>query len=436
MSGSLCEAEIESLSHDGRGVARIDGKVFFIEGALAGERVRFMRGRRKRSYETGKVTEILRTSADRVPPPCKYFGVCGGCALQHLAPAAQIESKRQQLEDHLVKNAKVRPAAWLEPLIGPTRGYRRKARLGIRYVPKKGGVLVGFRERNKSYITPLDSCYVLDPGISELLPALSTLLQDLSCYDRVPQIEIAMGEDTISLVFRHLVEFTEKDLGNLRNFAERRGVQVYLQPGGLESILPLSPATPEPLCYELNRHDVRIHFRPEDFIQVNPVLNRALVDLAVDYLAPRPDEHVLDLFCGLGNFTLPLARKSRTILGVEVEPLLVDRACKNARDNNVCNAEFTVENLYADDLQGSWLHRNYDKVLLDPPRTGAINVIKRMDQLRPRRVVYVSCNPATLARDAEIMVHKLGFDLTVAGVVDMFPHTNHVESIAVFDKSP
>jgi 23S rRNA (uracil1939-C5)-methyltransferase len=249
----------------------------------------------------------------------------------------------------------------------------------------------------------------------------------------VPQIEVAAGENAVSLVFRHLEEFTEEDLGALRRFADQYGVQVFLQSGGLNSIYPLSPVTPVPLFYNLPKHDVRIQFESTDFVQVNAGLNRALVDLVVDRLDPGPNENVLDLFCGLGNFTLPLARRARTILGVEGEPVLVDRARENARDNQISNAEFSVADLYAEDPEGTWLNRTYDKVLLDPPRTGAMEVIKRMGQLAPNRVVYVSCNPATLARDAGVMVHDLGFRLTAAGVIDMFPHTNHVESIAVFE---
>ncbi|MDA9982928.1 23S rRNA (uracil(1939)-C(5))-methyltransferase RlmD [Gammaproteobacteria bacterium] len=433
MTEHILQSEIESLSHDGRGVARVDGKVFFIEGGLQGELVRFRRGRRKRSFETGRVTEILRRSPHRVSPPCEYFGVCGGCALQHLDPIEQVAVRQQQLMDNLHRIARVSPDAWLEPLTGPTRGYRRKARLGIRFVPKKGGVLIGFRERNTSYITPLESCHVLDPRVSELLTALHLLVENLSCFDRVPQIEVAAGENEVSLVFRHLEEFTEEDLGVLRRFADQYGVQVFLQSGGLDSIYPLSPVTPVPLFYNLPKYDVRIQFETTDFVQVNADLNRALVDLVVDRLDPGPNETVLDLFCGLGNFTLPLARRARAILGVEGEPVLVDRARENARDNQISNAEFSVADLYAEDPEGTWLNRTYDKVLLDPPRTGAMEVIKRIGQLAPNRVVYVSCNPATLARDAEFMVHDLGFRLTAAGVIDMFPHTNHVESIAVFE---
>ena len=435
MIEQILQAEIESLSHDGRGVARVDGKVFFIEGGLQGELVRFRRGRRKRSFETGRVTEILRGSPHRASPPCHYFGVCGGCALQHLDPIMQVAAKQRQLMDNFHRIARISPDTWLEPLTGPTRGYRRKARLGIRFVPKKGGVLIGFRERNKSYITPLDYCYVLDSRVSDLLPALKLVVENLSCFDRVPQIEVAVGENAVSLVFRHLEEFTEEDLGALRRFADQHDVQVFLQPGGLDSIYPLSPVTPKPLFYNLPRHDVRIQFESTDFIQVNADLNRALVDLVVDRVDPGPNETVLDLFCGLGNFTLPLARRARAILGVEGEPVLVDRARENGRNNDISNAEFYVADLFAEDPEGAWLDSTYDKILLDPPRSGAMEVIKRMERLDPRRVVYVSCNPATLARDAEFMVHDLEFRLTAAGVIDMFPHTNHVESIAVFDRT-
>ena len=275
------------------------------------------------------------------------------------------------------------------------------------------------------------------PRVSDLLPGLKLIVESLSCFDRVPQIEVAAGENAVNLVFRHLEEFTEEDLEALRCFADQYGVQVFLQSGGLDSIYPLSPVTPAPLFYNLPKHDVRIHFESTDFVQVNADLNRALVDLVVDRLDPGPNETVLDLFCGLGNFTLPLARRARSILGVEGEPVLVDSARNNARDNQINNAEFSVADLYAEDPKGAWLNGIYDKVLLDPPRTGAMEVVKRMAQLAPNRVVYVSCNPATLARDAGVMVHDLGFRLTAAGVIDMFPHTNHMESIAVFEsRSP
>ena len=434
MKDQILEAEISSLSHDGRGVARVDGKVFFIEDALPGERVRFRRGRRKRSYETGRSIEVLRPCADRVDPPCEYFGTCGGCALQHYSERAQIASKQAQLSENLSKIAKSRPETWLDALIGPVWHYRRKARLGIRLVPKKGGILIGFRERGKSYITSLQHCRVLDRKISDLLPCLHDLVGGLSCPDRIPQIEVAAGENAISLVFRHLVDLSLQDRADMSRFAQRHGVQVYLQPGGLETIHPLSPETPVTLRYSLPDHDVWIGFEPVDFVQVNAGLNSMLVELALTCLELDPTDSVLDLFCGLGNFTLPIARRAARVQGVEGELTLVQRARVNAGDNALENVQFAMADLYSETPGGAWLDQRYDKILLDPPRTGAMEVVKVLNQLDPHRVVYISCNPATLARDAEVMIHKHGFILTKAGVIDMFPHTNHVESIAVFDR--
>lgn len=434
MKRRILESDVEALSHDGRGVARVDGKVFFVDLALPGERVRFQRGGKRRSFESGTTIEVLRNSPDRVPPPCEYFGVCGGCALQHMLPAAQIDAKQQQLQDNLERIGSVKAEAYAKPVAGPCWGYRRKARLGIRYVPKKGGVLVGFRERNKSYITPLEQCAVLDSRLSCLLPELKTLVAALSCYDRIPQIEAVVADNATALVFRHLQPLTTADLDKLAGFARTHGTQVYLQPEGPDSVLPLYPTEPEALFYRLEPCGVEVFFGPTDFIQVNAELNGRLVKAAMDYLNPGPKERVLDLFCGVGNFTLPIAGAACTVCGVEADGALVERARSNAALNNIDNATFLQQDLYRDAAHGNWLEQKYDKVLMDPPRTGAIDMVKRMERLKPERVVYISCNPATLARDAEVLVHKLHYRLKVAGVVDMFPHTTHVESIAVFER--
>ena len=434
MDNQILEAEIDSLSHDARGVARIDGKVFFIDQVLPGERVRFLRGKKRRSHETGNVVEIIRHSKQRTSPPCEYFGICGGCALQHLSPPAQISAKQKQLQDNLQRIAKVTPESYDTPLTGSYWGYRRKARLGVRYVPKKGGVLVGFRERNKSYITPLNHCSVLAPKLSALLPSLKSLLEGLSCYDRIPQIEVASADNATALVFRHLIDLTQSDLAMLRRYAASNNIQIFLQPGGLDSVYPLYPEHPEELFYRLVDHDVTIYFEATDFIQINTELNGKLVNAAIEYLNPRPTETVLDLFCGLGNFTLPLAGKANHVVGVEADKALVKRARLNSARNGINNAHFLDTDLYENVLEKIPPCNKYDKVLLDPPRTGAIEVAKTLDKLTFGRVVYISCNPATLARDAEVIVHKLGYTLTKARVVDMFPHTTHVESIAVFDR--
>ena len=434
LDNQILEAEIDSLSHDARGVARVDGKVFFIDQALPGEWVRFQRGKKRRSHETGKVVEVLRRSKQRTLPACEYFGVCGGCALQHLSPAAQISSKQKQLRDNLERIAKTEPERYDPPLTGPHWGYRRKARLGVRYVPKKGGVLIGFRERNKSYITPLYHCDVLAPRLSALLPSLKTLLEQLSCFDRIPQIEVASADNATALVLRHLVDLAQSDLDRLSSYAASNDIQVFLQPKGLDSVFPLYPSNPEDLFYRLSDHDITIYFNATDFVQINDELNRKLVDTALEYLDPCPDETILDLFCGLGNFTLPLARKANKVVGLEGDKALVQRARMNSARNGINNAQFLNIDLYRNTAEKSWPYLKSDKVLLDPPRTGAIDVVKSLDQLSSGRVVYISCNPATLARDAEVMVHKLGYTLRTARVVDMFPHTTHVESIAVFDR--
>ncbi len=430
---ALVEARVDGLRDDGLGVARVEGKVVFIENALPGETVRYQRRGRKRRYDIGLAVEWLTRSPARVTPRCTYFGVCGGCAFQHVASEAQIETKQQRLVEALHRIGGVQADRMLPPLTGPVWGYRRKARLGIRYVPKKGGVLLGFRERRKSYITSLDHCDVLHSTIAQLLVPLRRLISGLSCYDRLPQVEIAVGEAASALVFRHLVPLTEMDTVNLEAFAREHGIQVYLQPGNLDTVHPLWPADPPALTYTLDEYSIVNQFAPTDFIQVNTDLNRDLVRAAVQALAPEKDERVLDLYSGIGNFSLPLARRAGYVLGVEGDATLVGRARDNARRNGVANAEFKMTDLAEPSPAEPWLQMTYAKVLLDPPRSGAMQMIKLIPGLGAERVVYVSCNPETLARDSGWLVHQGGFDLRAAGIVDMFPHTAHVESIAIFE---
>lgn len=430
----LPEAGIDGLSHDGRGVGRHEGEVVFIDNALPGERVRFRPGKRRRKVRQAVLEEILDPSADRVTPQCPYFGTCGGCALQHLDPRAQLEHKQRQLADNLERIAKVTPDEYLTPESAEPWHYRRKARLGIRYVPKKGGVLVGFRERQKNYITSLNACLVLDRRLSDLLPGLHELVAGLSRYDRIPQIEVAAGDNAAALVFRHLEPLTDADHESLTAFGRHHDVRILLQPGGLDSIHMLWPTDAESLYYEVD--DVlRIHFDPTDFIQVNGVQNRKLVARALSLLEPGPGDRILDLFCGLGNFTLPVARRSGHVTGIEGEVRLVERGRENANLNGIENAEFKTADLYTEELTGNWIDDSYNKLLLDPPRSGAMEVMKRVPDIDPERIVYVSCNPATLARDSEMLVRKYGYRLLRAGVIDMFPHTTHVESIALFRKA-
>ncbi len=428
------EAEIESLTHEGRGLTHFDGKVVFVDGALAGERVRYRATRCQRRFDEGTVIEVLRASPERVAPRCPHFGVCGGCSLQHQDPAAQIRMKQSILADVLTRIGNVEPERWLAPLAAEPWGYRRKARIGVRWVAKKGRTLVGFRERGNSFIADLSRCEVLHPAIGERIPALAAAIDALEIRDKVPQIEIAIGNGPCVLVFRVLEPPSDADIEVLQRLAEQESFHVYLQTGGAETIRPL-PGQAVELHYDLPRHDLRLAFEPTDFTQVNLEVNRLMVDQALELLDCHADERVLDLFCGLGNFTLPLARRAGQVVGVEADAGLIERAEANARHNGIGNARFQVADLYGElDLQ-PWMHETYGKALLDPPRTGAIQVLDWLPRLGVERIVYVSCYPSTLARDADRLVNVLGYRMRAAGVMDMFPHTAHVESIAMFDRS-
>ena len=419
----------ESLNHEGLGVAHVDGKALFIHGALPGETVRFRYQVRKRRYDFATATAILAASPDRAVPPCPHFGVCGGCALQHMTPTAQLQAKEQILLETLQHVGKVVPERVLPALGGATAGYRRRARIGIRCVPKKGGVLVGFRERNSSYITPLGECVVLDERVSHLLPAIQALVTGLSGPSQMPQVEIATTVSQVALVFRHLAPLTVEDRALMASFAQTQHVTVYLQSKGPDSIVPL--AEPVKLHYELPGN-IHIEFQPTDFVQVNGPMNVALVTAAMDLLAVGPEDHIADFFCGIGNFSLPLARRAAFVAGVEGSTELVRRAQENATANGIENVRFEHLDLYQGAaLERAWWNEGYSKVLLDPPRTGAMELIKTFDENKIERIVYVSCYPATLARDCEFLVHRKGYRLMAAGVVDMFPHTTHMESCAL-----
>ncbi|ANN77618.1 23S rRNA (uracil(1939)-C(5))-methyltransferase RlmD [Bordetella flabilis] len=429
---------IESLDLEARGIARRDGKVVFVEGALPGEQVRADTVRRKPSYEIARTVDVLRPSAQRVVPRCAHFGVCGGCAMQHLEPAAQVAIKQRSLEDTFWHVGKLRPGRILPPLHGPTWGYRFRARLSVRVVPKKGGVLVGFRERKSSYVADMRECHVLPPHVARLLVPLRAMVAAMSAPDRLPQIEVAVGDVATVLVLRHLVPLAQGDIDILRAFAAEHGVQWWLQPKGPETCHPLEREHAETLAYTLPEFGLRMPYRPTDFTQVNHAINRTLVSRALSLLDARPDERVADLFCGLGNFTLPLATRAREVVGVEGSKPLTDRAHEAASRNGLGEkVSFATLNLFEVDV--AWLRGlgHFDRMLIDPPREGAQAVAQALAQLsareRPRRIVYVSCNPATLARDAAIMVHEGGYQVLSAGVINMFPHTGHVESIAVFE---
>lgn len=433
------ETRITSLAHDGRGVGRdAEGKVVFVDFALPGERVRYEPVSNRKSFMFGTTIEVLESSEHRIEPKCAVFGECGGCVLQHLDEKVQIQYKQQQLLENFKKIGGVQPESLLTPMTDQGWGYRRRARLGAKYVPKKGGLIVGFRERNSSYIQPTDRCEVLLPEVSALLIPLRETLAQISCNDRIPQVEITVADNAIVLIIRHLETLMQNDLDVLSAFAKKYSLQLFLQPGNLKSVHPLYPANPEPLFYQFDQFDIRVEFLPTDFIQVNAGINQRLVGSAVELLDIQPYDRVLDLFCGVGNFTLPLARQAKSVVGVEGDQALVKRALHNKELNKLDNVDFAFGDLFKEDMSasthGDWLEGKFDKILLDPPRSGAAEMIKRLPQFEASKVVYVSCGPATLARDAGVMVNEHGYRLVQAGVVDMFPHTAHVESIAVFEK--
>lgn len=424
---------VDALTHEGEGVVH-GGKTVFVAGALPGEVVRFRRRRRRSRHDEAELIEVVQASAARVAPRCAHFGTCGGCVLQHFAPERQIEAKQTELADSLARIARAEPQRWLEALRSPAFRYRRRARLGARYVTKKGRVLVGFRERLSPYVTATERCEVLAPPAGALIGPLAELLTGLEVRERVPQIEVAVGDDATALVLRVLMEPPAADLEKLERFEREHGVRLYLQRGGIETVTRLSPqrGTGEtPLNYRLPEFDVRIEFAPTDFVQINGPVNAALVSRALSLLAVTPGSRVLDLYCGLGNFTLPLARRAGEVLGVEGDPGLLERARHNARLNVIENASFVAADLAQPLAALPWLARRFSHVLLDPPRAGARDVMRTIARIAPERVLYISCHPGSLARDVGVLVHEHGFALEAAGVVDMFPHTTHVESLAL-----
>jgi 23S rRNA (uracil1939-C5)-methyltransferase len=427
------EADITDLSHDGRGVAHIDGKAVFVTGALSGERVRVRYSSRRRHYDEAVAEEILRASPDRVVPRCAHFGVCAGCVLQHLAPAAQIAAKQRVLLENLERIGKVQPQTVLPPLTDAPWGYRRKARLSVKFVEKKGRVLVGFRETNGRYVADVSRCDVLHPAVGGRIADIAALIESLDARRDIPQIEVAAGDDMVALIFRHLHPLSERDTGMLVAFAQNHGLGIYLQPGGVDSVAPLWPQDAR-LAFRLPEFDAELEFQPLDFVQVNAGMNRKMIDHALALLDPQPTDRVLDLFCGLGNFTLPLARRAGQVTGVEGEVGLVRRASNNAHRNGIVNAQFFAADLAADQRAAAWAGTDHDLILLDPPRSGAEAVLAYLPRRGTRRIVYVSCHPGSLARDAGTLVQRHGFALRSAGVMDMFPHTAHVESIALFER--
>lgn len=434
LSTEPVRATIESLSHDGRGISHVDGKVTFIARALPGEDVMFRYTSQRGKFDEGDAIEILQASPQRIEPRCPHFGVCGGCSLQHLSPEDQIAAKQERLLENLQHLGKVSPSEVLPPLTAEPWGYRRKARLGVKYMRREQVVRVGFREKHSAFLTDAKQCDVLHEIIGTRLAALGELVNRLSVRDKVPQIEVAVGDTQTALVFRHLEPLSAEDEQQLCAFGEEHQLGIFVQPKGPNTIRRLWPDTESEftLSYHLPAYDVEMQFQPTDFTQVNAELNRAMIDRAIDMLELEPGDRVLDLFCGLGNFSLPLARKAGAVVGVEGEAGLVERARENAQRNGIENIDFYAADLNGDLAAEPWYGEGFDKLLLDPPRSGAPVVVEKLPHPLPNRIVYVSCDPATLARDAGVLVAQHGYRLVSAGVMDMFPHTAHVESIALF----
>ena len=427
------EISIDDLSHDGRGVGRREGKAVFVSGALPGETVRVEQTGRNRHFDEARTLEVLVASPERVEPRCPHFGNCAGCVLQHLEESRQIAAKQRVLTDNLQRIGHVEPGRVLPPLVDAAWGYRRKGRFSVRFVEKKGRSVVGFRETNPRFVAELSVCHTVVPAIGQRIPEITALVESLDGKRTLPQIEFIAGDQAVALVFRHLEPLGAEDLERLRRFARDTGFAVFLQPGGVDSVHALWPEQ-VPLSFAIADFDLDLDFRPLDFIQVNAGLNDKMIASALDLLDPQPGDRVLDLFCGLGNFTLPLARRAGSVVGVEGEAGLVARARANAARNGLGNVEFHAADLARDLASESWMKAGFDKLLLDPPRAGAAEVLAQLPLKGIRRIVYVSCHPGSLARDAGFLVRERGYTLKAAGAMDMFPQTAHVESIALFEK--
>jgi 23S rRNA (uracil-5-)-methyltransferase RumA len=426
--------QIDSLSHDGRGIAHIHGKTVFVEQGLPGEEARIEIRRSHSRYAEARITELIRSSPDRIGAKCRHYSVCGGCSFQHVSRDYQISHKQRILLEQLQHIGGVKPEHILPPLIAAEWGYRRKARLSVKFVEKKHKVLVGFREKSSSFIAELSCCEVLHPAVGLILADLQQLIGRLSIHRHIPQIEVAVADNATALVIRHLAELTHPDRELLRGFEQWKKVLFYLQPGGVETIQPLSPDRSVELVYTAPEFNIEFAFLPADFVQVNGEMNNLIIRRALELLELRAEDTVLDLFCGLGNFSLPMARYCRSITGVEGEQGLIERARQNAERNKIMNVEFHHADLVSNSLQGRFPRGVYTRVLLDPPRTGAGEILGGMSFSDTERIVYISCNPATLARDAGILTQDKGFQLRQAGIADMFPHTSHIESVALFTR--
>lgn len=426
--------EITKLSHDGRGVARDDsGKTVFIDGVLPGETVSYAVMRSKRRFSEAVVTDIVNPSRQRVVPKCAHFLTCGGCAQQHIAPEAQLAIKQQTLIEQLEHFGQVKPENILPPLTGPIWGYRNKARLGVRYVVKKEKVLVGFRERHKNYLAEIEQCEVLHPKIGFLIKPLRDLIRNLAAYQEIAQVEVAIGDERMALIFRNMVALENGDTQLLIAFATQHDCDIYLQPGNPETVVKLWPQDGvERLYYALPAYNLSLGFYPLDFTQINPELNRKMIAQAIQLMQLNTHDHVLDLFCGLGNFTLAMATLVTSVVGVEGSSAMVERGYENAQRNNITNVNFYAADLTKDQQDAVWAKQRYNKILIDPPRTGAAEIIPLIAGLEADMILYVSCNPATLARDSGILTQKYGYKLQHVGIMDMFAHTLHVEAMALF----
>lgn len=426
---------IHSLSHDGRGIALVANKTTFVSGALPGETVAYKITLKRSNYNEAETLEVIESSAQRVSPPCPHFGVCGGCSLQHMSDDAQIQLKQKTLLEQLKHFGKVIPASILAPLTASTSGYRHKARLGVTYVTQKNKLIVGFREKSSSHLTHVQKCMVLHPRVGEQLPDLNQLISSLEKHQSIPQIEVAIGDNEVALVIRHMRPLPLADRDKLVSFGVQHHFQIYLQPNSPAPIEKLWPQdNQDRLSYNLPDYNLEFLFHPLDFTQVNLEMNRLMVKQALQLLDVKTEDKVLDLFCGIGNFTLPIARQASHVTGIEGGAEMVSRAENNAAHNNINNVAFYTANLMEPSVKATWMKARYDKVLLDPPRAGAKEILPFIAKCGAKKIVYVSCNPATLARDAGELVHQYGYKLQQAGIMNMFPHTSHIEAMAVFEK--
>lgn len=430
---------IIDLSHEGRGIAHINGKTTFVQDALPGESVLIQITKKHRQYDEAKTTTVLKRSPDRATPKCIHYDICGGCSLQHLDVDAQLKLKEKTLLEQLIHIAGTQPNTLLPPLKGPSWGYRRRARLGVKYVIKKQAVLVGFREKNGRYLAQLKGCETLAPRIAQLITPLQQLISTLKAYPAIPQIEASLGDEDLALVFRHLTPLDNDDHSKLKAFAQEYQLQLYLQPGNESTMHCIWPEIkPKPLSYRIDlahqpSKPLELLFEPNHFIQINAAINQSMINRAIELLAPNFSDRILDLFCGLGNFSLPLATQCQSVIGIEGSPELVARARENAMHNTISNVQFYTADLFNPISEQSWSQQRFNKLLLDPPRSGALEIIQQISSWPIERIVYVSCNSASLARDTGELI-KQGYTLEQAGVMDMFPHTQHSEAICLFTR--